>query len=67
MLARENQLEIKKYVFVQLLDKTYRSYRQAISDQQIRKKFAKMNEVFRDDKKEGKEGRQGKGGTKEGR
>ena len=27
MLAKENQLELKKYVFVHLLAKTYRQYR----------------------------------------
>lgn len=47
MLAKENQLELKKYVFTQLLSKTYRQYREIVKDEQVRRKFAKMNEIIR--------------------
>ncbi len=32
ILAKENQLELKKYVFTQLLAKTYRQYREIVKD-----------------------------------
>lgn len=32
MLAKENQLEIKKYVFRQLIDKRYKDYREILKD-----------------------------------
>jgi hypothetical protein len=50
MLAKENQLELKKYVLRQLIDKSYKEYREIIKDEEVKKKFIKMNEVFRAEK-----------------
>lgn len=47
MLAKENQLEIKKYVFRQLIDKRYKDYREILKDEEVKRNFVKSTDLFK--------------------
>ena len=49
MLAGENQLQIKKYVFTKILEKSYKDYKEIIKEEEVKNKFTfskENNQLF---------------------
>jgi len=49
MLANANQLDLKHYIFHNLLRRRYREYWEILKEEKLISRYNKSNEVFRDE------------------